>query len=178
MDKLHQVIREIKTGNIKKPQKVSNLLEKLQVYRDSSSELINPDLILFGLATALEKISDYRVYELHNDARLNELNSKIKKIQEREGLGDDDHLVRGDPDSPEDYQALNIEFEYRIDEIRVDVMKEFGEKELAELFENNRMKYIKQYYNGWRTLEKDNPEKLEEIDESERLEELEELGEL
>ena len=178
MNKFHQVIREIKTCTIKESEKVTNLLGKLQVYRDSSTEPINPDLILFGLATALEKISDYRIYELHNDDRLNELNSKIKKVHEREGLDDDVHFVRGDPDSPEDYQALNIEFNHRIEEIRIDVMKEFGEEKLVELFLNNRKEYIRQYYNSWRVLEKDNPDKLEDIDESERLEVLEAKGEL
>ena len=177
MNKSHQVIREIKTCNIKEPEKVSYLLGKLQVYRDTSNNSIDPDLILFGLATGLEKISDYRIFELRNDVRLNELNTKIKEIQEREGMDDDEHFVRGDPDSPEDYQALNIEFEHRIDEIRIDIMNEYDEEELAELFLNSRMKYIKRYYNGWRVLEKDDPDMLKEIDQSEE-EELDELGQL
>ena len=102
------------------------------------------------------------------------MNIKIKEIQEREGLDDDEFFDRGDPDSPEDYQALNIEFEHRIDEIRIDILSEFGEDELAELFLNNRMQYIKRYYAGWRVLEKDDPDILKEIDEDERLE----MGEL
>ena len=178
MDEIDRLVREIKKSKIKEPERVSYLLGKLQVYRDTSNDSIDPDLILFGLAGGLEKISDYRIYELHNDDRLNELNSKIKKEHEREGLDDDVHFVRGDPDSPEDYQALNIEFNHRIEEIRIDVMKEFGEEKLVELFVNNRKEYIRQYYNGWRVLEKDNPDKLEDIDESERLEVLEEKGEL
>ena len=54
-------------------------------------------------------------------------------------------------------------------------MSEFDEDELAELFLNNRMQYIKRYYNGWRVLEKDDPIKLKDIDQNEK-EELEELG--
>jgi hypothetical protein len=131
-------------------------------------------LIFFGFATGLEKISDYRIFELRNDIRLNELNIKIKEIHEQEGLEDDEFFVRGDPDSPEDYQALNIDFEHRIDEIRIDILSEFGEDELAELFLNNRMQYIKRYYDGWRVFEKDDPYILKEIDEEERLE----MGEL
>ena len=121
---------------------------ELQVFRYTSDDSIDPDLIFFGLATGLEKISDHRIFELHNDVRLNELNIKIKEIQEQEGLEDDEFFVRGDPDSPEDYQALNIEFEHRIDEIRIDILIKFGEDELAELFLNNRMQYIKRYYDG------------------------------
>jgi hypothetical protein len=103
------------------------------------------------------------------------LNIKIKEIQEREGLDDEEFFDRGDPDSPEDYQALNIEFEQRINEIRIDILSEFGEDEFAELFLNNRMQYIKRYYAGWRVLEKDDPIKLKNIDQNEK-QELDELG--
>ena len=174
MDVVTEFVREIKKCKITKLEKVSNLIRELQVFRDTSDDSIYPDLIFFGLATGREKISDYRIFELHNDVRLNELNIKIKEIQEQEGLEDDEFFVRGDPDSPEDYQALNIEFEHRIDEIRIDVLSEFGEDELAELFLNNWMLYIKRYYDGWRVLEKDYPDILKEIDEGERLD----LGEL
>jgi hypothetical protein len=46
---------------------------------------------------------------------------------------------------------------------------------LPELFLNNRMLYIKRYYNGWRFLDKDDPDKLKDIDKNEK-EELDELG--
>ena len=35
-----------------------------------------------------------------------------------------------------------------IDKIRIDILSEFGEDELAELFLNKRMQYIKRYYDG------------------------------
>ena len=175
MDVVAELVREIKKCKIKELEKVSTLITELQVFRDTSDDSINPDLIFFGLATGLEKISDYRIFELRNDVRLNELSTKIKKIQGREGLDDDEYFVRRDPDSPEDYQALIIEFEHRIDEIRIDILSEFDEDELAELFLNNRMQYIKRYYNGWRVLDKDDPDKLKDIDKNEK-EELDELG--
>jgi hypothetical protein len=175
MDVVAELVREIKKCKVKELEKVSNLIRELQVFRDTSDDSIDLDLIFFGLATGLEKISDYRIFELRNDVPLNELNTKIKKIQGREGLAEDEYFVRGDPDSPEDYQALIIEFEHRIDEIRVDILSEFDEDELAELFLNNRMKYIKRYYNGWRVLDKDDPNKFKDIDQKEK-EELDELG--
>ena len=175
MDVVAELVREIKKCKIKELEKVSNLIRELQVFRDTSDDSIDSDLIFFGLATGLEKISDYRIFELRNDVRLNELNTKIKKIQGREGLDDDEYFVRGDPDSPKDYQSLIIEFEHRIDEIRIDILSEFGEDELAELFLNSRKEYVRRYYNGWRVLEKDDPDKLKDIDQSEE-EELVELG--
>jgi hypothetical protein len=175
MDVVAELVREIKKCKIKELEKVSNLFRELQVFRDTSDDSIDTDLIFFGLATGLEKISDYRIFELRNDVRLNVLNTKIKEIQGREGLDDDEYFVRGDPGSPEDYQSLIIEFEHRIDEIRVDILSEFGEDELAELFLNSRKEYIRRYYNGWRVLEKDDPDKLKDIDQSEE-EELVELG--
>ena len=175
MDVVTELVREIKKCKIKELEKVSTLIRELQVFRDTSDDSIDPDLIFFGLATGLENISDYRIFELRNDIRLNELSTKIKKVQEREGLDDDEYFVRRDPDSPEDYQALIVEFEHRIDEIRIDILSEFGEDELAELFLNNRMQYIKRYYNGWRVLDKDDPDKLKDIDKKEK-EELDELG--
>ena len=174
MDVVTELVREIKKCKITELENLSHLIRELQVFRDTSDHSIDPDLIFFGLATGLEKISDYRIFELHNDVRLNELNIKIKEIREREGLEDNEFFVRGDPDSPEDYQALNIEFEHRIDEIRIDILIKFGEDELAELFLNNRMQYIKRYYDGQRVLEKDDPDVLKEIDEDERME----MGEL
>ena len=175
MDVVAELVREIKKCKTKELEKVSTLIRELQVFRDTSDDSIDPELIFFGLATGLEKISDYRIFELRNDIRLNELSTKIKKVQEREGLDDDEYFVRRDPDSPEDYQALIIEFEHRIDEIRIDILSEFDEDELAELFLNNRMQYIKRYYNGWRVLDKDDPDKLKDIDKKEK-EELDVLG--
>ncbi len=178
MNTLIKLIREIRKCKPRKPDKVSQLIGKLQVYRDTSPEPIDPDLIFFGLATGLEKFSDCKTYDDHYDDRLNELSEKIEGVLEREGLGVDGYFKPGDPDSPEDYQSLNIEFDHRLDEILRDIIYEFGEKELGDLFWNDRKEYVKRYYNGWRIVEKDNPKLLEEIngyeilsmDELERLE--------
>ena len=144
------------------------LIGKLKVCREIYNDTVEPDLFFHGLAVGLEKVSDYRIYHLHSDKRLNELNDKIDKIKTREGLDTDDIYELGDPDSPEDYQALNIEFQHRIDEISAEVMNEFEEDEMADLFFNNTKEYSRRYHSGWRILEKDNPEALKEIDESEK----------
>jgi hypothetical protein len=175
MNTLIKLIREIRKCKPRKPDKVSELIGKLQVYRDTPPEPVDPDLFLFGIATGLEKISDCKTYEHHYDDRLNELSEKIERVLEREGLGSDGYFKPGAPDSPEDYQSLNIEFDHRLDEILRDVIYEFGEKELGDLFWNDRKEYVKRYYNGWRILEKDNPKLLEEINGYEILE-IEELG--
>ncbi len=87
----------------------------------------------------------------------------------KEGLEKGEIFILGDPDTPEDYEELNIEFRHRIDEINADIMREFGGVELAELFMNDRKELIRRYYNGWWVLEKDNPKALKEVDEHENL---------
>ena len=78
MDVVAELVREIKKCKIKELENLSNLIRELQVFRDTSDHSIDPDLIFFGLATGQKKISDYRIFELHNDVRLNELNIKMK----------------------------------------------------------------------------------------------------
>ena len=168
MDIIAQLARKIKKCRVSQPDQMLTLIIKLQTHKDINQGNDESDLIFFGLALGLEKISDHRIYNLHSDETLNVLSDEIKEIEIREGLDEDEFYPRGDPDSPEDYQALNIEFQHRIDEIRAEVMEEFEENEMAELFMENRKEFIRKYHSGWRILEKDNPEALEEIDEHEK----------
>lgn len=168
MDKVHQLVRDIRKCRVDTPDKLCVLIGKLKTYREVYQDTIEPDLFFHGMAVGLEKVSDYRIYHLHSDKRLNELDNKIEEIKTREGLGTEDIYERGDPDSPEDYQALNIELQHRIDEISAAVMKEFEEEEMADLFFNKTKEYTRRYHSGWRILEKDNPGALKEIDESEK----------
>jgi hypothetical protein len=110
MDEIQRLIREIKKCTLPQHDRIPNLIGKLQNQRETCTEKTELDLIFYGVARGLEIISDYRIFELQNDDRLNELSNKIVVIQEREGLEDDEYFEPGDPDTPEDYQALNIEF--------------------------------------------------------------------
>ena len=168
MDDIQRLIREIKKYSLDQSDRVSSLIVKLQIQREICTEKVERDLIFYGIARGLEIISDHRIFELHSDDRLNELSEKIEKVEEREELEDCEYFEPGDPDTPEDYQALNIEFDHRVDEIKADIMREFGEDELSRFFINNRKDYIQRYYNGWRILEKNNPEILKEIDAEEQ----------
>jgi len=168
-----RLTRDIKTCTIQQSHRIPRLIGELQNLREACTGKNEPDLIFYGVAMGLETISDYRIFVLQIDDRLNELTSKVDKIREREGLEEDEYFDPGDPDTPEDYEALNIELDYRIDEIRADIMREFGEEELSRLFVNNRKEYIQRYYSGWRILERNNPDMLKIIDEEEQ-DELEE----
>ena len=172
MDEIQRLTRKIKKCTLYHYSRVSHLIGKLQNQREICTEKIELDLIFYGVARGLEIVSDYRILKLQNDDRLNELSNKIEKIKEREGLQDDEYFEPGNPDTPEDFQAFNIEFDHRVDEIKADIMREFGENEISGLFMNNRKEYIHRYYSGWRILERDNPGILKEIDEEE-LEDLE-----
>ena len=172
MYEVHKLTKEIQSCNSYQTDRASDLIRKLQAQRDANPA--KTDLVLYGIALGIQKISDNRIYEQRIDDRLDQLNKKIKEIEIREGLEEGEIFIHGDPDTPEDYEALNIEFTHRIDEINADIMREFGEDETAELFMNDRKEFIHRYHNGWRVLEKDNPKALKEIDEHEKLD-LEEL---
>ena len=168
MDIIAQLIRKIKRCRVDNPDQLLVMIGKLKAHKDINQGVVASGLIFYGLALGLEKIADYRVFNLDNDEILNVISDKIEEIKKREGLDEDEFYVRGDPDSPEDYQALNIEFQFRIDEIRAEVMQEFEEDEMADLFINKNNEYIRRFHSGWRILEKDNPEALKEIDEYEK----------
>jgi len=166
MDEIHQSIKIIQRCKIYQTDKISNLLGQVQAQMNANPA--SADLVLYGIALGIEKVSDSRIYEQRNDDRLNELSEKIQKIENREVLEEGEFFPPGDPDTPEEYQALNIEFKHRIDEIKAGIMREFGEDELAVLFMNNGKEFLRHYYNGWQVLEKDNPKVLKEIDEQEK----------
>ena len=168
MDIIAQLIRKIKKCRVDNPDQHLVMIGKLKAHKDINQGAVESGLIFYGLALGLEKIADHRIFNLHSDETLNVLCDQIEEIKKREGLDEDEFYARGDPDSPEDYQALNIEFQYRIDEIRGEVMQEFEEEEMADLFIDNNKEYIRRFHSGWRLLEKDNPEALKEIDEHEK----------
>lgn len=168
MDEIKKVIREIKKCPLDQPGRISNLIEELQNRRKTCVEKTELDLIFYGIARGVEIISDHRIFELHLDDRLNELSEKIEKIEEKEELEGCEYFESDDSDASEDYQALNIEFNCRVDEVKADIMRELGEEEFSGLYMNNRDEYVQRYYNGWRVLEKDNPAILKEIDAEEQ----------
>ena len=174
MDIIVQLARKINKCRVDQPDKLLVLIGKLQTHKDINQGAMESDLIFYGLAFGLEKIADHRIFHLQSDETLSILSDEIEEIKKREGLDEDEFYARGDPDSPEDYQALNIEFQYRIDEIRAEVMQEFEEDEMADLFIDKNKEFIRKFHNGWRILEKDNSEMLKEIDEHEK-EELDEF---
>ena len=174
MDIIAQLVRKIKKCRIDNPDQLLVLIGKLQTHKDINQETKASDLIFFGLALGLEKVSDYRTSYLSNDSLLNELGDKIENVVKREGLGENGFYKIGDPSAPEDYNALNIEYDHRLNELTAEVMKEFGENEMTDLFLDNTKEYFRRLHSGWRILEKDNPEVLKEIDEHEK-EELDEF---
>jgi hypothetical protein len=168
MDKVFGVIKEIKQFRLDNPDRVCALIRKLQAYRKISQSTIDPDVFFHGLAIGLEKIADYRTSCPQYDSLLDQLSDKIEAVVEREGLGEYGYFKIGDPNAPEDYTILNLEYDKRMDEITSEVMCEFDEEIMADLFKNNTKEYFKRYYSGWRAIEKDNPAMLKEIDDSEQ----------
>ena len=55
MDIVAELLREIKKCKIKELEKISNLIRELQVFRDTSEDSINPDLIFLDLQPDLKR---------------------------------------------------------------------------------------------------------------------------
>ncbi len=163
MEKIIQLIRNVQSCQGKEFEKLSELIRKLQRMRSFSMAPEYHNLIFYGIALALEKLSDHKVNEVRDDQQLQEINQKIVAIKNEVGLEEGKTFESGNPNSPEEYQALNAEYNYRIDEIKFEIMLDFAEEEIGRLFSNNRKSYLRKYYKGWKALEADNPKVLEEI---------------
>jgi hypothetical protein len=93
---MNEPIRKIQKTSSAEHDKLINLVGRLQGKFESS--FANPELTFYGIAFGLEKIADYKIYEIHDDDRLNELSDQISKIQEREGIDDLDSFMLVDPE--------------------------------------------------------------------------------
>ncbi len=167
MENIIPLIRNVQSCQGKEIEKLSELIRKLQRMRSFSMAPDYHNLIFYGIALALEKLSDYKINEVQEDNELQEINKKIIAIKKEAGMEEGKTFEIGNPNSPEEYQALNAEYSFRVDEIKFEIMLDFAEEEMGRLFSNNRKSYLRKYYKGWKALEADNPKMLEEITQQE-----------
>jgi len=94
----------------------------------------DPDGFVSGLIARLcVSIGEDRSLE---DRELDAIQKRIAAFNKAAGLTDDEYWPRGE--GPEEYEAMNVEFEQRMDDIIVEVMREHGEHDLVKLFQDDR----------------------------------------
>ena len=100
---------------------------------------LDTDVGFFITCRAAEEWADASI---HTDPVLNEIHRKMKDIERREGLQEDEQFFPFHPDTPEDYKRLNREWERRAEEVEASAMVAWlcrhGEEDLADMFLNNR----------------------------------------
>lgn len=74
-----------------------------------------------------------------DDRILAEISKKIDAVQRNHGLKPDEYWARGD--GPEEYNALNAQWERRADELLYRHLKDFGADDIADLFKNSRSEF-------------------------------------
>lgn len=84
------------------------------------------------------------------DQKLAEISAKMRAIEKREGLTDDEYWQLDD--APEDYQALADEWDDRADELRVQLFRLFDEHEMADLYLNDRAEFDRRFDLGRRAV--------------------------
>lgn len=121
----------------KAPEAVRRWLQLVRSLR-AAGRITNAQYVCYA-GSHLEGVWDDRSFAGAYTEHLRAVQEAMEAIERREGLQRGHYWARGD--EPEDYRALNDEYERIHDARLVEVMREFGESELADLFANDRSAY-------------------------------------
>lgn len=131
---------------------LDNMREILRAYQDgwkTGTLRMDPKTrfyIVAGCAQAIAESVCFNVDTKKSHPELEKISEKMKKVRKKHGLADDEFWGRGE--GPEEYEALNAEYEAVSDNITADVFREYGEDEMAYLFINDREEYDRRYCEG------------------------------
>jgi len=168
MTEIYNLIKSLKSIPIAEYKNIEIYIMKLQVFK--SFYLEGKDLIFYGLDQCFKKVLDIQIYDLNFDAKLLQISKKIKDLEESYGLDEAEFFKSGDADTPEEFQALDMEYEYRKDELFFEIMIHYQEEEMANLYMTRRKSYMSKLYKGWKLFESDSPLNIKRIDGIEKLE--------
>jgi hypothetical protein len=97
------------------------------------------------------------------------LAAEMKQIEKKHGLTEDEFWFRGK--GPDEYEALNVQYDEVLDKKQGEVFIEFGQNDLAELWEANKQQFLELFEKGRKAIfeSQDIPKALQELaDEYER----------
>jgi hypothetical protein len=121
----------------------AQLLVTFREARDSGT--VPPDAGFFLVAHILLAMADE---ELPDDAKVRQLGHELEVMERDYGLPDEKSWAPGE--APEEWEALNRQYEMACDEARVGFFRAYGEEEMAELFLHDRAAFIRRFESGRR----------------------------
>lgn len=81
------------------------------------------------------------------DEELARISMEMRKKEKEHGLKDEDeYWPRGE--GPDDIEELRGAYDYRVREIEMEAMREYGEDEMADLYWNNYPEFNRRHYRG------------------------------
>lgn len=127
------------------PARIKRHLELTQALY--ASRLFSTQEYVFHASLTLERLADKRA---QNDSELNQINHAINKIRKKHGLKEDEDWRVGE--GPEEHIHLNERWNTRYKHIELDVFREFGFSDLAELSEKSPNEFDRLRERGRRTV--------------------------
>ena len=118
--------------------------ERLAAYKTVRDAGILPNEASFYIvARLIILIAEDR---LMDDQAIDEIGNRIKAVRKVHGLKGDQYWPMGE--GPKEYRALSAEWDRAADRVTAAAFREYGEPEMADLFENNREKFNLLYEAG------------------------------
>ena len=140
---LSRIARDSELGATWRDQ-VRALLEKedkvpedwLRLWRLGREFRVFPDdACFFGIVWSIEKGADVWIGALHR----RDFAERYRALDEKHGLAEGEYFALDE--RPEDYQALDDEYDRASDQMLLELFQRHGEDEIAELYEHDRAEF-------------------------------------
>lgn len=119
----------------------AQLLVTFREARDTGT--VPPEAGFFLVAHILLAMADE---SLADDAKVRELGQELERMEQDYGLPEEESWARGE--APEEWEALNRQYEVACDEARAAFFRIYGEAEMAELFQHDRATFLRRFESG------------------------------
>ena len=126
--------------------------------KNQDAGLADEAACFFFKTIALDRLSEERIMK---DAELARISADIEKQEKEYGLKEDEDWPAGE--APENVEALRAVYNERCHQITIDVMREHGEDEIADLFQDNEKEYYSRRLHGTFLLLKDDEETKKDL---------------
>jgi len=130
------------------------IIRAAQIMREAGA--IDGEESCFFIVFGSEIIADRRIMA---DAELNRISAEIRKKEKKYGLKEDEYWPAGE--APDDVETLRAAFDKRRGHILADVLREFGEDEMVDLYLRNEKEFYRRLIRGSLRVHADDDEKVQ-----------------